>query len=116
VGTRISVLLKGPLGLDDAARLLGELNAETGLAWRQEPVDEGSVLSGGLVEILLVAIASRTVEMAYGAAVERAERVVERWRAERLDAPQASVQTQTVPETETTSLDEDSPGAEASDG
>ncbi|WP_157536714.1 hypothetical protein [Kitasatospora mediocidica] len=100
MGTRISVSLKGSLGLDDASRLLDELAAETGLRWHEEPVDEGKVLSGGLVEILLVAVASKTAEMAYEAAVERAKRVVERWREERLDKPEASVRAEPVPDAE----------------
>ncbi|MDH6137595.1 hypothetical protein P3T37_007028 [Kitasatospora sp. MAA4] len=94
--------LKGLLGLDDASRLLDELAAETGLRWHEEPVEEGKVLSGGLVEILLVAVASKTAEMAYEAAMERAKQVVERWREERLDKPEASVRAESLPDSEAT--------------
>ncbi|MFF0388304.1 hypothetical protein ACFYS8_06345 [Kitasatospora sp. NPDC004615] len=106
MGTRISVSLKGPLGLDDASRLLEELAAQTGLGWREEPVDEGKVLSGGLVEILLVAVVSKTTELAFEAVLERVKQVVERWREERLDRPEAAVDAQALPGTEATGAQE----------
>ncbi|MGF1424942.1 hypothetical protein [Kitasatospora sp. LaBMicrA B282] len=109
--SRISISLKGSLGLDDADRLLEELTAATSLAWREEPVDEGKVLSGGLEEILLVAVLGKTTEMAVEYAVERARQVVERWREERIDQPEASVRTEALPAAEA-----EATGAEGRDG
>ena len=107
VGARISVSLKGPMGLDDPARLISELEAKTGLAWYEESAGDAKTLSGGLVEILLVAVASKTTEMAYEAAVERAKQVVDRFRAERLDPPQATVQVENTPEADADGSDLD---------
>jgi hypothetical protein len=100
MATRISVSVKGLTGLDDPDRMLDELEAETGLSWRLRPVGEGDgkVLTGGIVEIVLVAAVGKATEMTVSAAVDAVKRVVERWRAERLDPPETSVDTESVPD------------------
>ncbi|MFF3914235.1 hypothetical protein ACFYZB_12230 [Streptomyces sp. NPDC001852] len=98
MATRISVTVKGPTGLDDPDRMLDELEAETGLSWHSSAVDEGKVLTGGIVEIVLVAVVGKATEMTVSAAVDAVKRVVERWRGERLDPPETSVGTQSVPD------------------
>ncbi|MEU6378231.1 hypothetical protein [Streptomyces sp. NPDC046909] len=98
MATRISVSVKGLTGLDDPDRMLAELESETGLSWRPEPVDEGRVLSGGIVEIILVAVAVKGAEMTLEATVAAVKRVVERWRRERLEPPEATVDTEPVPD------------------
>jgi hypothetical protein len=100
MATRISVSVKGLTGLDDPDRMLAELEAETGLVWRPEAVDEGRVLSGGVVEIILVAVAVKAAEMTLEATVAAVKKVVERWRRERLDPPEATVETEPVPDPE----------------
>ncbi|MFF2936280.1 hypothetical protein [Streptomyces mirabilis] len=104
MATKISVSVKGLIGLDDPARMRVELEAETGLTWRQQEVaiadiaDEEAVLSGGIVEIILVAVVSKTAEMTVSAAVDAAKQVVERWRGERLDGLDTSVDTEPGPD------------------
>ncbi|WP_143658611.1 hypothetical protein [Streptomyces sp. IMTB 2501] len=98
MATMISVTVKGPTGLDDPDRMLDELAAETGLSWRSSAVDDGRVLTGGIVEIVLVAVVGKATEMTVSAAVDAVKRVVERWRGERLDPPETSVATQSVPD------------------
>lgn len=100
MATRISVSVKGLIGLDDPDRMLAELEAETGLTWHPEPVDEGRVLSGGVVEIILVAVAVKAAEMTLEATVDAVKRTVERWRRERLEPPEATVDTEAVPDPE----------------
>jgi len=101
MGTRISVSVKGLIGLDEPDRMLAELEAETGLTWRTEAVDEGRVLSGGIVEVVLVAVTVKAAEMTLEATVAAVKGVVERWRRERLDPPEASIDTDPVPDTAT---------------
>jgi len=101
MATKIVVSVKGLIGLDDPARMRGELEAETGLAWRPQEValaDEDAVLSGGIVEIILVAVVSKTAEMTVSAAVDAAKQLVERWRGERLDGLDTSVDTEPGPD------------------
>lgn len=94
----ISVSVRGALlGLDDPERIRGELEAETGLEWRRDEVDQGWVLTGGIVEILLVAAVSKLTEEALGAALDATKRAVERWRAGRLDPPQAEIEVRPAP-------------------
>ncbi|AOR29896.1 hypothetical protein BFF78_01300 [Streptomyces fodineus] len=90
--------VKGPTGLDETDRMLDELEAETGLSWRSSAVDEGKVLTGGIVEIVLVAAVGKATEMTVSAAVDAVKRVVEHWRGERLDPPETLVATQSVPD------------------
>ncbi|MEV6116082.1 hypothetical protein AB0L59_27180 [Streptomyces sp. NPDC052109] len=98
MATRISVSVKGLTGLDDPDRMLDELRAETGLPWRSRPVDDSRVLTGGIVEIVLVAVVGKATEMTVSATVDAVKRVVERWRHERLDPPETSVGTESVPD------------------
>ncbi|MCC5480630.1 hypothetical protein ACFV2N_25210 [Streptomyces sp. NPDC059680] len=98
MATRISVTVKGLTGLDDLDRMLEELAAETGLPWRSSAVDQGKVLTGGIVEIVLVAAVGKATEMTVSAAVDAVKRVVERWRGERLDPPETSIGTESVPD------------------
>jgi hypothetical protein len=111
MAARISVSVKGLIGLDDPHRMLGELKAATGLSWRSQTVDEGKVLTGGIVEILLVAVVGKATEMTVEAAVDAVRQVVERWRRERLDPPETSVDTESVPD-----ADEDGTDAQAAEG
>lgn len=90
--------VKGPLGLDDPDRMLGDLAAATGLTWRTQPVGEGNVLSGGIVEILLVAVVTKVADKSVDAAVDAVREVVGRWRRERLDPPETSVTADPLPE------------------
>ncbi|MGW7529137.1 hypothetical protein [Streptomyces sp. NPDC054783] len=110
MATRISVTVKGLTGLDDLDRMLEELAAETGLSWRSSAVDQGKVLTGGIVEIVLVAAVGKATEMTVSAAVDAVKRVVERWRSERLDPPETSVGTESVPDSAA------QPAAEGLDG
>ncbi|MER5664614.1 hypothetical protein [Streptomyces mirabilis] len=102
MATKISVSVKGLIGLDEPARMRVELEAETGLPWRPQEIadiaDEEAVLSGGIVEIILVAVVSKTAEMTVSAAVDAAKQVVERWRGERLDGLDTSVDTEPGPD------------------
>jgi hypothetical protein len=122
VAAVISVSVKGTLlGLDDPERIRGELEAATGLEWRREEVDHGPVLTGGIVEILLVAAVSKLAEESFGAVLDATKRAVERWRAGRLDPPQAEVEVRSVPESATDAPsgnpDQDRPrGSEGADG
>lgn len=90
---RITVTVKGPLGLDDADFLLTELKRETQLDWHKEDRPDDEHLFGGLLDLVLVAIASKSVEMTYEQAIAKAREVIERWRKTRLDPPEASVDT-----------------------
>jgi hypothetical protein len=101
MATRIAVRLTGNLGLDDAERLLAELEAGTELSWRDEsPADDARHLTGGLVELLLVAVASRGTEMVFEGSVRRVRELVEHWRDRRLDPPLAEVDVVEVEEPE----------------
>ena len=90
---RITVTLKGPLGLDDVDFLLTELEKETRLEWRREARPDDTHLTGGFLEIILVAVTSKSVEMAYEQALEKAREIVKRWRETHLDLPDASIET-----------------------
>jgi hypothetical protein len=101
MGTRITVTLKGPLGLDDVDLLLAELEKETRIDWYREDHLDDRHLIGGFLEIVLVAVTSKTVEMAYGQTLDKAREaatkvreIVERWRATHLDPPDAAVETE----------------------
>lgn len=109
MATRISVTVKGPLGLDDPDRMLAELERATDLSWRPQVVEEGHVLTGSIVEIVLTAAIGKGTEMAMGAALDAVKRVVTRWRKERLDPPEISIDEDSVPDTDAT-------GEPASDG
>lgn len=95
MATRISVSVKGLVGLDDPGRMIEELEAATGLSWRQEPVEEKTL--GAFTEIVLGAMVSKAAEMALQGVVDQ---VVRRWRRERLDPPEISVHTESVPDGE----------------
>lgn len=109
MATRILVTVKGPLGLDGPGRILGELEAATDLPWHSEEVDQGQVLTGGVTEILLAAVVSKSAEMSVEYVVEAVKRLVERLRDERLDPPDMAIRTESVPDT-------DGPDAGRSDG
>ena len=113
MATRISVSVKGLTGLDDPDRMLDELEAETGLSWSSRPVGEGDgkVLTGGIVEIVLVAAIGKATEMTVSAAVDAVKRVVERWRGERLDPPETSLDTESVPDSASLPGSESVPGS-----
>ncbi len=53
-----------------------------------------------------MAVASKTTELAYEAVLERVKQVVERWREERLDRPEAVVDAQALPDDEATGAQE----------
>jgi hypothetical protein len=98
MATRISVSVDGLVGLDDQERLYDELTAETGLSWhRADPPDRGRVLSG-VMEILLVAVVSKSGEMALEAAVGAVQRVVQRYRARSMDPPDVRIETRPEPD------------------
>ncbi|WP_405869615.1 MULTISPECIES: hypothetical protein [unclassified Streptomyces] len=100
MATKISVSVKGLIGLDDPDRMLGELETETGLSWSPQEVEEDGVLTGGIVEIIIVAVVGKATEMTVSAAVDAVKQVVERWRSERLDPLDTSVDTEPVPDSE----------------
>lgn len=114
MATRILVTVKGPLGLDGPGRILGELEAATDLPWHSEEVDQGEVLTGGVTEILLAAVVSKSAEMSVEYVVEAVKRLVERLRDERLDPPDMEIRTESVPGTDVP--DTDGPDAGRSDG
>lgn len=93
---RLTVSVRGPLGLDDGGRLIGELEHATGLVWRDEPVKAGRHLDGGIAEIVLVAVLGKTTELAYSAVMEKARSRIEQWRRERLDKPDYILTEETV--------------------
>jgi hypothetical protein len=93
---RLTVSVRGPLGLDDGRRLTDELEQATGLVWRGEPVKADGHLDGGIVEIVLVAVLGKTTELAYGAVMEKARGRIEQWRSERLDKPDYTLIEETV--------------------
>jgi hypothetical protein len=105
MGTRITVTLKGSVGLDDADLLLAELENQTRLDWHREDRPDDKHLVGGFLEILLVAVTSKSVEMAYENAFEKVRElqlrekvreIIERWRETHLDPPDASIETTPV--------------------
>jgi hypothetical protein len=114
MATRIAVRLTGNLGLDDAERLLAELKAGTELSWRDEsPADDARHLTGGLAELLLVAVASRGTEMVFEGSVRRVRELVEHWRDRRLDPPLAEVDVLEVAEPEVNSHPDSTPDPDA---
>ena len=76
---------QGPLGLDDPDQIRADLEAGTGLTWRVEEVYQENVLVGGLTEILLVAVVSKSTELIVSAAMDRAKMIVREIRTRRLD-------------------------------
>lgn len=100
MATRLTVNVQGSLGLDDERRLLDELARATGVEWRTEPVEDDGHLSGGLVEIVLVAVMSKSTELAYEAAIVKVRKRLDQWRSERLDKPEYTVAEETVAEHE----------------
>lgn len=90
---RIVVRLAGNLGLDDAERLLGQLTAATGLAWRQEtPAEEGRHLTGVMTAAVVAALIVRDGELVLNITVQQVREIVERWRERRLDPPMVEVE------------------------
>lgn len=91
----IAVRVEGTVGLDEPAKLLEELTAETGLPWRQEQaaLPPGS-LDGGVSSMVLEAVIGGFVGSALQIATQR---VVDRWRGERLDPPTVIVVVQQPP-------------------
>lgn len=112
MATKISVTVKGPMGLDDPERMLADLAQETGLSWQPRPVGEGAVLTGGIVEIVLVAVVGRVAEMSVEAALDAVKRVVKQWRAERLDPLETAIAKEPAPEAGAA----DGPADDGSDG
>ncbi|HYQ68046.1 hypothetical protein [Actinophytocola sp.] len=96
--TRISVTVKGPIGLDEPDQMLADLTRETDLPWEQHTVDDGDVLSVGLVDIILVAVVTKSAEMTLQATVDGVKKVVKRWRAARLDPPETVIDTEELPD------------------
>jgi hypothetical protein len=93
MSTRITVRLTGDLGLDGAGLLLEDLERQTGLSWSAERrPDEGGHLDSGIAEVILIAVASRTAEMAYASVVDRVRDAVKTWRETHLDPPQVEVE------------------------
>jgi hypothetical protein len=88
VPRQLTVNVQGSLGLDDGQRLIDELERATGLTWRAEPVEDDGHLTGGIVEIVLVAVLGKSTELVYGAALEKARERIEQWRSEHLDKPE----------------------------
>ncbi|GAA2522729.1 hypothetical protein GCM10010276_87250 [Streptomyces longisporus] len=99
MATRISVSVKGLFGLDEPERLLDELAARTRLSWHQQEVDQEKNL-GGIVEIVLIAVVTKTADMTVEAAVQAVKDVIGRWREERLDPPEASIRTDPEPQSD----------------
>ncbi len=91
VSTRISVSVHGRVGLDEPEHLRKDLEATTGLTWRQRPGAEPDTLSGGWSEVLLDAAIATAVQMTAQAAVDAAKQVLRRWSEQRLDPPETSV-------------------------
>jgi hypothetical protein len=90
--TELTVTVRGALGLDDEQRLIAELERATRLGWRAERVGDSGHLAGGVVEIVLVAVLTKTTELAYEAIVQEVRDRVEQWRREHLDKPQFTVE------------------------
>jgi hypothetical protein len=111
VATRISVTVKGPIGLDDPERMIAELQKATGLSWRPQAVDEGKVLAGSIATIVLTVVITKGTEMSVVAALDAVKRVVERWRSERLDPPETTIDNESVPDADAT----DAPASDGSD-
>jgi hypothetical protein len=89
--------VNGALGLDDGRRLIDELGQATGLEWWLEPVPTDGHLTGGVIEIVLVAVLGKSTELAYGAVLEKVRDRAEQWRREHLDKPEYTLAEETVP-------------------
>lgn len=101
MSTRITVRLTGDLGLDGAGLLLEDLERQTGLSWSDERrPDEGGHLDSGIAEVILIAVASRTAEMAYTTVVDRVREAVQDWRKTHLDPPHAEVEVAEIDDAE----------------
>jgi len=87
VAMRLTVSVRGSLGLDDDRRLTDELTTATGLAWRLEPAPAGDHLDGAVTEIVLTAVLGKTTELVVGAVVEKVRERLDQWRGEHLDEP-----------------------------
>jgi hypothetical protein len=98
VPRQLTVNVQGSLGLDDGERLIEELERATGLAWRAEPVEDDGHLTGGIVEIVLVAVLGKSTELVYGAAVEKVRERIEQWRRGHLDKPGYTLTEETTAE------------------
>jgi hypothetical protein len=98
VATRISVTVKGPMGLDDPDRMRADLMRATSVHWQAQEVDRGPVLAAGIVEIVLTAVIGKGVEMSVEAAVDAVTDLLRRWRATRLDPLEMAVDTDPVPD------------------
>ncbi|WP_255949960.1 hypothetical protein [Streptomyces odontomachi] len=109
MSARISVTVKGPLGIDEPDLMLAELERQTGVVWRPQPVDEGKVLNGSIAEIVMVAVLTKATEVTVQAALDRAKQLVGRWRSERLDPLEMTVSEEPAP-------DGEAPGGPASTG
>jgi len=96
VTRELTVSVRGTLGLDDGAHLLDALESSTGLEWRLAPAPDRGHLSGGIAEVVLVAVLSKSTELAYGAVVEKVRDRVEQWRRGRLDRPEYELGEQSV--------------------
>ncbi|OIV38393.1 hypothetical protein BIV57_05720 [Mangrovactinospora gilvigrisea] len=84
--------------MDDSDELLVDLKQATELDWRAEEVDGGPDLSGGVVEILLTVVLTKTAEKSYDYLAALVKRRVEQWRSARLDPPETAVETAEVPD------------------
>lgn len=100
VATKVSVTVKGLMGLDDPERMVAELTKATGLPWQAQAAAEDKVLTGGIVEIVLVAVVGKVAEMSVEAALDAVKRVVKHWRAERLDPLEAAIAKEPAPDTD----------------
>jgi hypothetical protein len=99
VASRVTVRLKGAIGLDDVRLLLDDLAAETDLDWSEERPPDGKHL--GVADLLLTAVISGAAGKCAEAAAEevrsRARRVVNKWRDKRLEPPDADTEKQEAP-------------------
>jgi hypothetical protein len=106
VGTKITVTVTEPLGIDDPDLMLAELQKVTGLPWQSRTVEKENVLSGGITALILTAVASgvvaKTTEMSTEAALNAVKGLVRRWRSEQLDPPEIAVSEESVPDSEAT--------------
>jgi hypothetical protein len=107
---QLTVRVKGSRGLDDDQPLLKTLEDSTGLKWHLESVRDEGHLSAGIVEIVLVAVLSRSTELAYGAVVEKVRTHVEQWRDKYLDKPTYEITEESVAEAADASSESPGPG------
>lgn len=82
--------------------MLDDLAGATDLAWQaREGGDKSGVLISGFVELVLTAVAAKSVEMSVDAVVDAVREVRMRWLARRLDPPEITIDTETVPDDDT---------------